>query len=115
MLIGDPPDHGGQEVSVASTRAAELLSAALAESADVGDLPVRLVWACARVLPVTGAGLALMTDKGPAGTVAATDGPALELEELQFTLGEGPCVDASRTGRPVLDGIVDLGQERDGN
>jgi hypothetical protein len=47
-------------------------------------------------------GLALMTDDGPAGTVAASDGGALQLEELQFTLGQGPCVDASRTGRPVL-------------
>src|SRR3954468_9369166 len=43
-----------------------------------------------------------MTEEGPAGMVAASDGGALQLEELQFTLGEGPCVDASRTGRPVL-------------
>ncbi len=87
---------------MASRRAAELLSAALAGSDDVTQLPVRLLRACSNALPVTGAGLALMTDKGPAGTIAATDGPAVELEDLQFTLGEGPCVDASRTGRPVL-------------
>jgi hypothetical protein len=87
---------------MASTRAAELLSSVLAESADRSDLPIRLMSACAGTLPVTGVGLALMTDDGPAGTIAATDGPAVTLEELQFTLGEGPCVDASRTGRPVL-------------
>jgi hypothetical protein len=34
--------------------------------------------------------------------VAASDGGPLQLEELQFTLDQGPCVDASRTGRPVL-------------
>lgn len=34
--------------------------------------------------------------------MAASDGGPLQLEELQFTLGQGPCVDASRTGRPVL-------------
>jgi hypothetical protein len=34
--------------------------------------------------------------------VAASDGGATQLEELQFSLGQGPCVDASRTGRPVL-------------
>lgn len=51
---------------------------------------------------MTGAGMALMTADGPAGTVAVTDGSAGELEELQFSLGEGPCVDASRIGRPVL-------------
>ncbi|SHN65162.1 GAF domain-containing protein [Geodermatophilus obscurus] len=56
----------------------------------------------ARTLPVSGVGMALMTDEGPAGTVAASDDGALQLEELQFTLGQGPCVDASRTGRPVL-------------
>lgn len=39
----------------------------------------------------------------PAGLVAASDGVAVVLEDLQFTLGEGPCVDASRTGRPVPD------------
>jgi hypothetical protein len=87
---------------VASRRAAELLSGILADTADPTEWPIRLLSACARQLPVTGVGLAIMTDKGPAGTIAVTDGPARELEELQFTLGEGPCVDASRTGRPVL-------------
>ena len=61
---------------------------------------------CAGGLPVTGVGLLLMTDAGPAGVVAVTDGAAAVLEDLQFTLGEGPCVEASRTGRPVL--VADL-------
>ncbi|MDJ0358240.1 GAF and ANTAR domain-containing protein [Paenarthrobacter sp. PH39-S1] len=43
-----------------------------------------------------------MTDTGPLGILAATDGPAQVLEELQFTLGEGPCIDSSVSGRPVL-------------
>ena len=90
------------EVGVATGRVAEILSAAWAASPDGSALPAGLVHGCARALPVTGVGLALMTDGGPAGTVAATDGPALVLEELQYTLGEGPCVDASRSGRPVL-------------
>jgi hypothetical protein len=80
----------------------EILSAVWADSPGGEGLPDRLVSLCARTLPVSGVGLALMTDEGPAGTVAASDGGALQLEELQFTLGEGPCVDASRTGRPVL-------------
>jgi hypothetical protein len=87
---------------MASTRVAEILSAAWAESPDGTGLPASLAAACVRSLSVTGVGLALMTDDGPAGIVAATDGAARELEELQFTLGEGPCVDASGTGRPVL-------------
>jgi hypothetical protein len=88
-------------VDVASRRVAEILRAAWAE-ADGTGLPASLTTACVRSLPVSGVGMALMTDEGPAGIIAATDGAAMELEELQFTLGEGPCVDASQTGRPVL-------------
>ena len=51
---------------------------------------------------MTGVGLALVDGAGIAGIVAATGGAAQQLEDLQFTLGEGPCVEASRTGRPVL-------------
>ena len=87
---------------MASIRVAEILRAAWAESPDGTGLPTSLAAACVRSLPVSGVGLALMTDDGPAGIIAATDGAAMELEELQFTLGEGPCVDASQTGRPVL-------------
>lgn len=87
---------------MASRRVAEILHAAWAESPDGNGLPASLAAACTRALPVSGAGLALMTEEGPAGTLAATDGAAVDLERLQFTLGEGPCVDASRTGRPVL-------------
>jgi hypothetical protein len=96
------------EVNVASTRVADILSAVLTESQSGIAMPASLVDMCARALPVSGVGLALMTDDGPAGTVAVTDGSALELEELQFSLGEGPCVDASRSGRPVLQ--PDLGR-----
>jgi hypothetical protein len=96
------------EASVASTRVAEILSAVLNESRGGMAVPASLVGMCARALPVSGVGLALMTYDGPAGTVAATDGTALELEELQFSLGEGPCVDASQSGRPVLQ--PDLGR-----
>jgi hypothetical protein len=87
---------------MASKLVAEILSAVRADVGGAAGLPDSLVRLCAQSLPVSGVGLALMTDEGPAGTVAASDGGALQLEELQFTLGQGPCVDASRTGRPVL-------------
>ena len=87
---------------MAAVRTAEILSAISAEGSDGGGLPHRLVSACRGALRVSGVGLVLMTDAGPAGTVAVTDGAAATLEELQFTLGEGPCVDASRSGFPVL-------------
>jgi hypothetical protein len=54
------------------------------------------------VTPVSG--VAVSTLGGLLGneTVAASDGVAARLDELQFDLGEGPCWDAMRTGRPVL-------------
>jgi hypothetical protein len=103
MLVAGPGAQRERlEVGVASMRVAEILRAAWAESPDGAGLPTSLAAACVRSLPVSGVGLALMTDEGPAGIIAATDGAALELEELQFALGEGPCVDASMAGHPVL-------------
>ncbi|QWZ09938.1 GAF and ANTAR domain-containing protein [Nocardioides panacis] len=81
---------------------AEILAGVLDDTALSANAPHRLVTACARALPVTGVGIILMTLDGPAGTLAVTDGPAATMEELQFTLGEGPCVECSATGRPVL-------------
>ena len=86
-------------------RANQILVGLFTPGTDAGldsELPGLLVRACAGSLPITGAGLISMTDKGPLGILAATDGPAGILEELQFTLGEGPCIDASVSRRPVL-------------
>ena len=83
-------------------RVAEILSM-IANGGQQVAPPARLCAECLSALPVSGAGVALMTADGPSGVVlAATDGRARQLEELQFTLGEGPCVDASTSGRPVL-------------
>jgi hypothetical protein len=68
-----------------------------------GEPPARLCAECLSALSVSGVGVALMTADGPSGVVlAATDGRARQLEELQFALGEGPCVEASGSGHPVL-------------
>jgi hypothetical protein len=86
-----------------SPRAAEILSA-LASGGGQVSLPSRLCAACLSALPVSGVGAALMTADGPSGVVlAATDERARQLEELQFALGEGPCVEASGGARPVLE------------
>jgi hypothetical protein len=82
--------------------AGEILNALLAAEPDRDSLLKHLCHDCADALPVTGAGLALMNDAGHQGVIAATDGPARVMEELQFALGEGPCIDASLARRPVL-------------
>jgi hypothetical protein len=89
-------------VRMGSVRVAQILAGVNDGRSDVGRMPQRLVSACAHALPVTGVALVLMADAGPAGTVAATDATAGTMEDLQFTLGEGPCVESSGTGRPVL-------------
>jgi hypothetical protein len=87
---------------VASVRTGEILSSLLDGSVAAAGAPDGLVRACAAALPVTGVGLVLMTAAGPAGTVAISDPRAGTMEDLQFTVGEGPGVECSRTGRPVL-------------
>ncbi len=51
---------------------------------------------------VSGAGVSLTANRGSVGVLCATNRVAGLLEELQFTLGEGPCVVAAATGVPVL-------------
>lgn len=49
-----------------------------------------------------GAGVTVMVSPTVRETAYATDAVAAELEELQLTLGEGPCVDAFGGGGPAL-------------
>lgn len=75
---------------------------ALAAAGPVSTWPDRLVEQCREVTEMTGVGIALSGAAGLAGVLAATGGHAQRMEDLQFTIGEGPCVDASTSGRPVL-------------
>ncbi|MEA2827348.1 MAG: hypothetical protein QOG43_1787 [Actinomycetota bacterium] len=63
----------------------------------------RLCQVCAEVTGVSGAGLMLSSPAGPRGSVCTTDRVSALVEELQFELGEGPCVDACDQDRPVLE------------
>jgi hypothetical protein len=49
-----------------------------------------------------------MTADGVHGMAAASDPATERIEELQFTLGEGPCVDAFAARRPVLIPELDM-------
>ncbi len=67
----------------------------------------RLCLAATGALAARGAGISLMADGGVHGTVTASDPATAALEETQFVLGEGPCIDAFADRRPVL--VSDLG------
>jgi len=62
----------------------------------------RLCRATVHALPAAGAGVSVMGVDGARGVAAISDPEDLWLAELQFTLGEGPCLDAHSWGRPVL-------------
>jgi ANTAR domain/GAF domain len=67
--------------------------------------PVSLAHVCAAAvatLGVDGAGLTVVVTPTVRETVNATDAVAADLEELQLTLGQGPCVDTFTSGGPVL-------------
>jgi len=57
-----------------------------------------------REVPASGAGLSLTAGQPGAGSAAAWAGHnAQELEELQFSLGEGPCIEAVDVRRPAFE------------
>ena len=70
------------------------------------DVIRRLCVACVDLLDVSGAGVSLMTDGAGGGIVAASGDLAFQVEEWQFSLGEGPCKDAYHGGRPIIVGDV---------
>jgi GAF domain-containing protein len=63
----------------------------------------RLCEVCAEVSLMTGAGIMLMSGDMPRGSVCSSDTVSHVLEELQYSLGEGPCIDAYQQGSPVLE------------
>src|SRR2546421_4845672 len=63
----------------------------------------RLCEVCTDVVGVSGAGIMLMSGDVPRGSLCTTDEVSALIEDLQYTFGEGPCVDAYHHDRPVLE------------
>ena len=72
--------------------------------------PAEICAVAVAALELSGAGISVMTPAGHRGTVCATDDVAATIEELQFTLGEGPCVDAFHHGPVLIDDLDDRGR-----
>lgn len=96
-----------------SDRWARLLAGSAQEQADQ---PLRICQLCVETLGVSGAGIAMVTTTGNRGVVCATNDISARVEDLQLTLGEGPCIDAVESGAPVvvpdLDSPVGLATDR---
>ena len=109
-MVSDP---GGQPVGADGdpddrvARLGRLIDDELAVDGSPEGMRGRLQRLCAvltRVLPASGAGVSLLTEGQLGGGTAAAWGPnSREIEELQFSLGEGPCIDAFTSRRPVLE------------
>src|SRR6201984_1611304 len=76
--------------------------AALSAGGDEGSFAL-LLGACAGIVGVNGAGVMLMSGDIPRGSLCTTDEVSHLIEELQYTLGEGPCLDAYRQDEVVAE------------
>jgi len=84
---------------VSGGRRARILAAVA--DADGAVTAVRLGEVCRSVTGMTGAGIMLMSGDQPVGSLCSTDEVSALIEDLQYTLGEGPCVDAYRLDMAV--------------
>jgi hypothetical protein len=85
--------------------AGDRLHRILTELAAEGDAwsAARLCVVCPRITGMTGAGVMLMSGDVPRGSLCASNEVSQLIEELQYTLGEGPCVDAYQQDRVVAE------------
>ncbi|MFI8455376.1 GAF and ANTAR domain-containing protein [Kitasatospora sp. NPDC085464] len=96
----DEKDERGAEMADL-TRIAQVMVEAV-NGPGHPSLPERLCVACVEALGTDAAAISLMADTGHRAGVWASDERARRLEERQFSLGEGPGVDAFRSRLPVL-------------
>jgi GAF domain/ANTAR domain len=73
----------------------------------------RLCEACVDLIDVDAAAVSLVFDGANVGTVGASDSRARVYDEMQFIVGEGPCIDAVAHRKPVMVAdLADAGEHR---
>jgi GAF domain-containing protein len=80
-----------------------VLTRSLLDASTIGEALERILAALMVVIPATD--VASVTMRAPDGTFhtpVETDPLALDLDQVQYTTGEGPCVDAARLSGPAL-------------
>lgn len=88
------------------------LGAAIAGADGALDAADRLCRACVGLLDVDGASISLMHEGNTRGTFGSSGELSRRLDELQFTFGEGPCLDAVASASPVFAPDLDDPDER---
>ncbi len=90
-----------------------VLSAAISATGSQFSAADRLCRACVEVLDVDGAAVSLIDHGETRGTFGSSGALSKQIDEFQFTFGEGPCLDAVRRGVPVLvEDLTDLREVR---
>jgi len=84
------------------TAVGDILRNLLDHAGDGGTLPELLCQDACRQLPVEHAGICVMNEAGTIELTVGSDATAVQLEELQLTMGEGPCMDAFESSRIAL-------------
>ena len=72
------------------------LGAALAGAGGPLSAADRLCHACVKLLDVDGAAVSLTHEGSSQGTFGSSSGLSRRLDEVQFTYGEGPCLEPAR-------------------
>jgi hypothetical protein len=96
---------------MAGDRLGRILAALADKGADSWS-SATLCAVCPHIVGVDGAGVMLMSGDIPRGSLCTTNAVSHLIEELQYTLGEGPCVDAYRQDQVVAE--PDLAQSAGG-
>lgn len=92
------PDHSPESTVTTLLEAVGLL----AEQRSPAGVLQQVVTLAARVVPAA-RGASVTVDRGGAlGTPAASDRVAERVDEAQYRAGQGPCLEAARTGQVVL-------------
>jgi GAF domain len=88
---------------MATDRLAVVLASVAQRGAAPGTVVDHVCAAAVDLMALTGAGLSLMIDAELRIATGVTDPSVTVLQELQLTLGEGPCIDATLHGSPVTE------------
>jgi hypothetical protein len=78
------------------------LTASMAGAGRAATVADRLCNACVEFLGVDGAAVSVIYDGVVSRSLGASGALSRELDEMQFTLGEGPCLEAVSGSGPVL-------------
>jgi GAF domain/ANTAR domain len=90
-----------------------VLGDAVADGDPAVSMADRLCRACVQLLEVDGAAISVMLEGSSQGTIGSSGELSRQLDELQFTFGEGPCVDAVRLEVPVIaENLADPSEQR---